>query len=93
MPHTAHGSHFLRKRDRVRTREPAATPELRPSWNEQMIDARKSNATLHPMDYIARLELEAALKYAEAEHGYSYATVSEGLPVSELYVDVMAELA
>ena len=48
-----------------------------------MIDAIKSNATLHLMDSITQLELEAALKYAEAEHSYSYATVSEALHVPE----------
>jgi hypothetical protein len=32
---------------------------------------------------IAQLELEAALKYTEAEHSYSYATVSDALHVAE----------
>jgi hypothetical protein len=45
------------------------------------------------MDYVAQLELEAALKYAEVEHSYSYATVGDGLHVPELCLEVMAELA
>jgi hypothetical protein len=49
----------------------------------EMIDAWKLNATLELMDKVAQLELEAALKYTEAERGYSYATVSEALHVPE----------